>query len=130
MKDIFIISGLGILSTSLIIILKQYKPEFAFATALCSGILIFLFAFENFFEIFDNLKKLASFSKIEPEKFEILFKCFGICIITKTASEICKDCGQESISSKIDFAGKTIVLISALPLFSEIIGIIESLIFL
>ena len=130
MKDIFIISGIGILSVALIIILKQYKPEFAFAAALCAGIIILLFAFEGFFEIFENLNKLISFSKIDSGKFEILLKCFGICIITKTASEICKDCGQESISSKIDFAGKTIILISAFPLFTEITGIIEQLIFL
>ena len=64
------------------------------------------------------------------EKYKILFRCFGICVITKIASETSKECGQESISSKIEFAGKTIMLFSALPLFSEIIETVENLIFL
>ena len=130
MNDIFIISGIGIVSAAIIIILKQYKPEFAFAAALSSGILILLLSLSYFTEIFDFIKKLISVSGIKAEKFEILFKCFGICVVTKIASETCRDCGLESISSKIDFSGKTIILISSLPLFSEIIEVIEKLIFL
>ena len=130
MNDIFTISGIGIISAAIVIILRQYRPEFAFAAALLAGILIILTSLSYFTEIFVFIKRLVSVSGIDSEKFEILLKCFGICVVTKIASETCKDCGLESISSKIDFSGKTIILISSLPLFSEILEVIEKLVFL
>ncbi len=130
MNEIFTISGIGIVSVALIMILKQYKPEFAFAVVISSGILIILLSISFLSEIFEYIKELIAVSGIESEKFEILFRCTGICIVTKIASDACKDCGVESISSKIDFAGKAVMLFVSLPLFSEIIGIIKNLIFI
>ena len=130
MNDIFTLSGIGIISAAIVIILRQYRPEFSFAAALLAGILIILTSLSYFTEIFVFIKRLVSVSGIDSEKFEILLKCFGICVVTKIASETCKDCGLESISSKIDFSGKTIILISSLPLFSEILEVIEKLVFL
>ena len=130
MNDILVISGIGIVSAAFYIILKQYRPEFAFACGLCAGIIILVLSLSFFGEIIEHIKKLVLISGTDSEKYKILFRCFGICIITKIASETCKDCGQESVSSKIDFAGKTVILFSALPLFSEIIEIIENIIFL
>jgi stage III sporulation protein AD len=125
-----VISGIGIVSAAFYIILKQYRPEFAFACGLCAGIIILVLSLSFFGEIIEHIKKLVLISGTDSEKYKILFRCFGICIITKIASETCKDCGQESVSSKIDFAGKTVILFSALPLVSEIIEIIENIIFL
>ena len=55
MKDIFIIAGTGIISTAIIILLKQYRPEFAFGVALSAGIII-LFTVTGFiFDIFEYI---------------------------------------------------------------------------
>ncbi len=87
-----------------------------------------IYTIRLFQDIFTEIKDLVEISKIGTEKFKILFRCLGICFITKTASEICSDCGQNSVATKIDFAGKTTVLISALPLYGEIAEIIKNLI--
>ena len=128
MNEIFTISGIGIVAAAFIIILKQYRPEFAFAAALSFGIIILIYVIYSFSDIFIKIKELTEISGIDSEKFKILFRCLGICFITKTASEICADCGQSSVSSKIDFAGKAAVLLSAVPLYSEITEIIRNLI--
>lgn len=128
MNEIFTVAGIGIIASALIIILKQYKPEFAFATSLISGTVLFFYIITSLSGTFDFLKELISLSGIEYEKYEILFRCLGIGIVSKIASEACSDCGQGSISSKIDFAGKAAMLYISVPLFSEIIIIIKSLI--
>ena len=128
MNEIFTVAGIGIIAAAFIIILKQYRPEFAFGAALAFGIIILIYTIRLFQDIFTEIKDLVEISKIGTEKFKILFRCLGICFITKTASEICSDCGQNSVATKIDFAGKTTVLISALPLYSEIAEIIRNLI--
>ena len=128
MNEVFTIAGIGIVSASFVLILKQYRPEFAFAAALAAGIFIFGYTVVTSSEIFEHVKKLVDYSAIDFEKYKILFRCFGICVVTKIASETCSDCGQGSISSKIDFAGKIAILLTAIPLYSEIIEIIRNLI--
>ena len=127
MNNIFEIAGIGIVSSAVIIILKQYRPEFAFSASLICGIILLLYSVISFSEINETLKEIILISGIENEKYEILFRCLGISIVSKIASEACSECGQGSISSKIDLAGKTIILFTAMPLFTEIIEIIRNL---
>ena len=127
MNDVFTVAGIGIISTGFILILKQYKPELAFGAALAAGIVLFLYTATMLSDIFEHVQKLVSISGIDNGKYKILLRCLGICMVTKIASETCNDCGQGSISSKIDFAGKIIVLFISLPLFSEILEIIKNL---
>ena len=127
MNNIFEIAGIGIVSSAIIIILKQYRPEFAFSASLICGIILLLYSVISFSEINETLKEIIAISGIENEKYEILFRCLGISIVSKIASEACSECGQGSISSKIDLAGKTIILFTAMPLFTEIIEIIRNL---
>lgn len=125
MNDVFTLFGIAIISASFVILIKQYKPELAFGIALSSGIIILLYTMGFFSEIFSVLSKLISFSGINDEKFFVLFRCMGICMVTKIASESCRDCGQNSIASKVDLAGKALILVASLPLFSEITEIIR-----
>lgn len=125
MNEIFTIVGVAIITSGLTVLLKQYKPEYAFGVILISGIFIFLLAIGFLKDIFSLISELTTLSGINGKNFEILLKCAGICIITKTAVELCTDCGQSSIASKVEFAGKILILSSAVPLFSEIIEIIK-----
>ena len=130
MNTIFTIAGIGIISAGFYVILKQYRPEFAFAAILSAGIILLLFSLSSFSEIIEKINELIELSGTEKEKYKILLKCLGICMITKIASETCRDCGESSVASKIDLAGKAFILTSAMPLFGEIIGIIKELIYL
>lgn len=128
MSEIFTIAGIGIISAGFVIILREYRPEFAFGATVAAGIIIILYSVSLFTEISEYIDKLVSLSGINQEKYQILLRCAGVCIVSKIASETCKDCGQASIASKIEFSGKIIVLFSAMPLFMEVTEIIRNLI--
>ncbi|MBQ6877851.1 MAG: hypothetical protein IJO22_05570 [Oscillospiraceae bacterium] len=127
MNEIITVAGIGIISTGLIIILKQYRPEFAFGTLLASGIIILLYIVSCLDRTVDYIVDIISVSGIDHKKFMILFQSIGIIILSEISAEICSDCGQGSVSSKIILAGKAIVLMNAMPLYSEIIDIIKNL---
>ncbi len=128
MNEIFTVAGIAIVSVGFIVLLKQYKPEYAFGAALAAGVLLLLYTVTVFGGILTEIENLVAVSGIESEKYKILLRCLGICTVTKIASETCKDCGQSSLSSKVDLAGKTAVLFAAIPLFGEIIGLIKAFI--
>lgn len=127
MNEIITIAGIGIISTGLIIILKQYRPEFAFGALLASGIVILLLVFSYFEKTAGYINEIIAVSGIGYERFSVLFRCLGIIILSEISSEICSDCGQGSVSSKIILAGKALVLMNAVPLYAEIIDIIKNL---
>lgn len=54
------------------------------------------------------------------EYLSILFKGLGICYLTQLASDICKDSGESSLAVQAETAGKTALLIIALPLFEKV----------
>lgn len=128
MNDIFSIFGISVIACGFIVLLKQHKPELAFAVLLSSGIILLLSVVGLFKEVFSAISNIAKLSEIDNKNLSVLFKCAGICFITKTASETCNDFGQSSLSSKVDLAGKVLVLITALPFFGEITEIIKTFI--
>ena len=127
MNDIFTVIGIAIVASTAAIFLKQYKPEYAFGITLCSGIVILFFSLLKFSDISNKLEDFIEMTKIDGEHYKTVFKCFGICILTKIASETCKDFGQESISSKVDLFGKLSILVMASPVFYEILSLIYSI---
>ena len=59
---------------------------------------------------------------VSGEYTDILIKSLGICMICQFVSDTCRDCGQSSLASKVEFASKTVIIITALPLFGNILN--------
>jgi len=127
MSEIITIAGVAIIASGTAILLKQYKPEYAFGISLAAGASILIFTVLKLSEVTETLESFVSVSGINNEYYKIMLRCLGVCMITKITSETCKDCGQGAISSKVDMAGKIIILVIAMPLFSEIISIVRAL---
>ena len=64
----------------------------------------------------------------DEEYLTILFKALGICYITQFASDICKDCGENTLAVQAEIAGKIALMLLALPLFGTLAELISELI--
>ncbi len=127
MNEIITAAGIAIIAAGAAVLLKQYKPEYAFGVSLAAGAAILIFAVSRLGDVIGNIEEFVALSGINDEYYKIMMRCLGVCMITKITSETCKDCGQGSISAKIDMAGKIIILVIAMPLFSEIMSIVRAL---
>ena len=123
--DIIKIIGIGLISLIIIIILKQYKPEFAIYVSLIAGILIFTLIATKISGIIEMLKNIASKASINSEFLVLLIKITGIAILTEFAVSICKDAGESSIASKIDMGGKVIIVSMSIPILA---GLLETVV--
>lgn len=121
------IIGVGLISVIIIIILKQYKPEFAIYVSLISGIIILLLVMDKLSGIIDLLNNLASKSSINKEFLLILIKITGIAFLTEFAVSVCKDVGESAIASKIDFGGKIIMIGISIPIIASLLEVIIKL---
>lgn len=89
--DIIKIVAIGLIALFLIIIIKQYRPEFTIYISLIAGTIILFFVVDKLSEILGILSNLGSKSGIDSEYILILFKITGIAYLTEYAMNICND---------------------------------------
>ena len=102
MTDVIKIIGIGLLALIIIVILKQYKPEFAIYVSMIAGVLILVLAIQKLTGIINLLQSLANKTYINKSFLSILLKITGIAFITEFAVSICSDAGEKAIASKIE----------------------------
>ena len=122
--DIIKIIGIGLIALILIIILRQYKNEFAIYVSLIAGALILILTFSKISGIIDLLNNLASKVSIHQEFITLLIKITGIAILTEFAVSICKDSGENAIASKVEMGGKVIMISMSIPIMA---GLLETI---
>lgn len=119
--EIIKIIGIGLTALIVIIVLKQYKPEFAIYASIVAGILILGLSLSSFSGIINLLKDISSRANVNSKFLGIILKITGIAILTEFAVSICQDTGEKAIANKIDIGGKVIIMTISLPIISSLL---------
>lgn len=126
--EIVQVVGLGLVVTVLALILKEQKPIFSFLLVTFTGVAIFLFLIGKISSVITVLEGLADRSSVNHVFFKTILKIIGIAYIAEFGSQIVRDAGQEAIASKIELAGKIIIMVMAIPIITVIIETVMKLI--
>ena len=121
MTDVIKIIGIGLLALIIIVILKQYKPEFAIYVSMIAGVLILVLAIQKLTGIINLLQSLANKTYINKSFLSILLKITGIAFITEFAVSICSDAGEKAIASKIEIGSKVIIIAMSIPIITSLL---------
>lgn len=119
--DIIKIIGVGLIALIIIIIVKQYRPEFTMYVSVAAGIIILLLVMDKLSSIIDLLTNLANKTSLNNEFIFLLIKITGIAILTEFASSVCKDSGETAIASKVDMGGKIIIIAMSIPIIASLL---------
>ena len=119
--EIVKIIGVGLIALIIIIILKQYKPEFVIYVSLLAGAIILLVSLDKISGIISLLNNLSTKANVNNQFLTILLKITGIAFLTEFAVSICKDSGETAIASKIDLGGKVIIVGMSIPIISALL---------
>lgn len=125
--QIFTIIGIGVIATAIAVMLRETKPEYAMLVSLAAGFFIIYKIFGDLVPVVAQIESILSSNTVPREYAEILFKSLGICFLTQIACDACKDAGESAIASKIEMAGRICVLAVSLPLFTQVLSIVYSL---
>ena len=124
MQELTKIIGIGLLTLVIIIILKQYKPEFAIYASIIAGILILVIAFEKITGIIELLQTISNKTYINKSFLTILIKITGIAFLTEFAVSICSDAGEKAIASKIEIGSKIIIITMSMPIITSLLELV------
>lgn len=119
--NFFAVCGLVLSVTLFLILIRQLKPEFAPPLSLCLTIFVTLVSLGGMVPLIDYLKTLSldRFSDYIP----YLFKSLGISLLSSTASDLCRDCGESAVAVKLELLGKCEIALLSLPLLKELLAL-------
>ena len=122
------IVGISIFSVSMIIVLKNQRPEMALMLSIATGIMIMIFSIYKMSSVVNVLNDLVQKSGINKEFLTIIIKVIGIAYIVEFGKNICIDAGQSSIATKLEMAGKVIIVVLTIPLVSALVNLLTGLV--
>lgn len=118
---------LAVLTTIISLTIKKYNPEISFIVAIVGSIVIFVTVLINLNSLKETISQVLEIASIDNSYILILVKVLGICFVTEFATDCCIDAGQKALSNNISLAGKVFVLITAIPLYQDVLETVLSL---
>ena len=104
-----------LVAVSLSLVLKGTRPEFSMAVSVLAVCGIILYVVMALSCVKDSIYSAVSGFNIDGGLLKTMFKCAGICVISETVGECCRDAGESAIASKAEFAGKAALMVVSLP---------------
>ena len=126
--EIVQIVSLGFVATLLILIIKRQNPEIAVQISLTMAAIIFLMVLDKLSVIISLFRDLAEKAHISQMYLNTILKIIGIAYITEFGAQVCRDAGEGAVASKVEFAGKIMVMIMAIPIIALVLDTIIRLI--
>lgn len=120
--------AIALISIILIIVLKQHRPEFAIYASIVSGLLILFLVLNELSPIISMLQNLSEKMGVSSKFFIILLKITGIAYLTEFGSSVCKDSGETAIASKVELAGKVLIIGMSIPIIRTLMQTLLDLI--
>lgn len=126
--EVLKIVGIAIFSVVIIIILKEQKPEISLLLSIATGIGIMLFVIYKMSDVVGILNNLITKSGVNKDFLYIIIKVVGIAYIVEFGKNICIDAGESSIATKLEMAGKVIIVVLTLPLITSLVNVLTGLV--
>jgi stage III sporulation protein AD len=120
--DIIKITLFAFTALFIYLLLKDKKSDVGMFIILATGIGIFLYMIGQLGEVIEFVRDIANKANIDTVYIGIVLKILAIAYITSFCSEICKDSGAGSIGSKVEFAGKIMILTLAIPILMAVLN--------
>lgn len=125
--EIIKVLGIGLAAVFLLLVLRQYRGEFALLGTLVAGILIFLLVVDKIQAVLALLEDLADRAGIGAVFLETVLKVIGIAYLTEFSAQVARDANEGAIAAKIELAGKVIIIFLATPVIRAILDMVVRL---
>ena len=122
------ICGICVIASVLCSLFGNFGKEYSVYIKLAAAAAVLSIIILYISPVTETVYMLYEKAGADEEYLTILFKALGICYITQFASDICKDCGENTLAVQAELAGKIALMLLALPLFGTLSEIITELI--
>ena len=111
------IVSIGVLAVVAVIVALTLRP-----------VLLLLAVLSQAGQIIGTVNSIVAAAQINTGYIAILLKVVGICLLTEFAVNTCRDAGCQSLAGNVSLAGKLLVTVTALPLYTDILNTVIGLV--
>ncbi|MCD8037011.1 MAG: stage III sporulation protein AD [Clostridiales bacterium] len=127
MEMIIKTAAVGIIGTMLAVTVKEYKKEFSLLIGIATGIVIVYMLIDSLTQIRNLFGAMITEASINSEYVEIMVKVIIIAYVCEFAVQFCADAGERAIGTKIELAGRILILTASLPIIENLFNLIVNL---
>ncbi len=120
--DILKIAAVILVCVLLISSLPTFNKSISYMISLSCGVIVLLYIINISSDAILQIQDVITNSGISD--FSIVFKAMGISLITQFVSDTATDSGNKSLANQMVFVGKVAIIVLALPVFTQILGLI------
>ncbi len=118
--NVFTVCAFAIATGIVLSVLKTLKPEMATLGSIVAGVLIIVYILEGLTPIIEFIKNCLYETNTESY-FTLMVKSLAISFCCKTSAEICRDCKENTLASRVELAGKIGIVIVSLPAVAQLL---------
>ena len=101
--------------------LRKSCPEAASLLPISAAVTAALFMLPYAQSVISEITSFSDKAMINEAHLKALIKAVGITILTRTTADICRENGSQSVASQVELCGRLSILITALPLYGELV---------
>ena len=126
--SIFVICSSSIGAVLLILIIRQFKNDIALPVSVCITLALSLLSVALIRPICEYVEEISG--SIEyGEYIGVMMKSLGIALVTSASADICRDCGEGAIASKVELLGKCAIMLIALPIIRSLLSLAKEMMY-
>lgn len=116
--DMVQVVGIGMTAVLLILVVRRSHPELAVQITIVVAGIVFFLVLDKLRMIIDLFTEMAKRAGIGEMYLIILLKIIGISYLVEFGAQVCRDAGEGAIASKVELAGKVMILVMAVPIIA------------
>jgi|GEM_PF-2333534 len=124
--NVYAVTALVVVFSVFLTIFRQFKSDIAAAASSVVCLLLVALSLTAVFPLVDYISGMSVISEY-GEYFSIIMKSVGTAIICTTASEICRDSGENALSYGVETFCKCEIVAMSLPMIRSILELAEEI---
>lgn len=125
--DVITLSFAAVGISIIVIVVRRLREELSPALIVAATIAILSVLIKLAMPVLEFTKQLAETYGMSSY-LGVMMKALGIALCSKVCADICRDCGETAIATKVEIGGKVGILLLSIPLLQQITNSINSLI--
>lgn len=126
--DIFLKASAGILiAVVLCLVLSKQGKDIAILLTIAVCCMVVTAAVTYLQPLIDFFRQLRTIGQLDPNMLNILLKVVGIGLLAEITGLICCDAGSSALGKTLQILTTAVILWLSLPLFSELIELIDTI---
>ena len=106
---------IALIGTCTACLLRTLRAEYAVPVGVATAVLLLLSGLGNVAAVAETLQKLTDAYGVPTVMLRAVLKIVGLSFLTDFGANVCRDAGQSAIAANLEFGGKVLILLCALP---------------